>query len=369
MSNILVVDDNENNRQILNDLIEIQGHVPAQVDNGRAAMDYLAEHHVDLVMLDILMPEMNGYEVLEQMKADPVLVHIPVIVISALDELESVVRCIEMGADDYLIKPFNPHLLNARLKSCLERKEMHDALEESYRNLKKAETSRDTLLNMIVHDLKNPLTVVRMNAEMIPEFSSPGQLDDTSRASICTSAGKIVESVDDMSAQISSILDISKLEAGEMPLNIEQLDIAAVLKDVCDLFTTQTEKYKVTLSCKSLSDKTVAMADRHLLTRILQNLVSNAIKHAGKNARVECTVTSSEDAVNVTICDDGPGVPDEFRDKIFDKYFQVESDKKKYGVGLGLAFCRTAVEAQNGTICLEDCNLGGACFHISLPTT
>ena len=124
---ILVVDDNDDNRYTLVRRLKRLGHDHVvTAEHGRQALDLLAAHPVDLVLLDIMMPEMNGYEVLETMKADSKLRHIPVVMISAVDEVDSVVRCIELGAEDYLTKPFNPTLLRARVGACLERKWLRD---------------------------------------------------------------------------------------------------------------------------------------------------------------------------------------------------------------------------------------------------
>jgi CheY-like chemotaxis protein len=125
-SSLLVVDDNSMNRIMLSRYITKLGYRSSLVENGRQALEKLQAEQFDLVLLDVQMPEMDGYQVLEQMKADPRLRDIPVIMISAVEELESVVRCIELGAQDYLPKPFNPVLLRARLNACLERKRLRD---------------------------------------------------------------------------------------------------------------------------------------------------------------------------------------------------------------------------------------------------
>jgi class 3 adenylate cyclase len=123
---ILVVDDNAPNREMLTRRLEREGHQVQQVAGGREALDLLHRQPIDLVLLDVMMPEMDGYAVLQQLKADPALGRIPVLMISALDELDSVVRCIELGAEDYLPKPFDPVLLRARINACLEKKRLRD---------------------------------------------------------------------------------------------------------------------------------------------------------------------------------------------------------------------------------------------------
>src|SRR5687767_7808355 len=125
-SSVLVVDDVEMNRDMLCALLAADGHKTAVAENGRLALELIKAKPFDLVLLDVMMPEMNGYQVLEQMKSDPSLRDIPVIVLSALDEIGSVVRCIELGAEDYLPKPFDPVLLRARIGACLEKKHLRD---------------------------------------------------------------------------------------------------------------------------------------------------------------------------------------------------------------------------------------------------
>jgi len=133
---LLVVDDNEDNRYTLTNRLKRQGYADVVTANdGRQALELLRARPFDLVLLDIMMPELNGYQVLEQLKADERLRHIPVIMISAVDELDSVIRCIELGAEDYLQKPFNPTLLRARIGACLEKKRLRDQLVEWNRTL------------------------------------------------------------------------------------------------------------------------------------------------------------------------------------------------------------------------------------------
>ena len=151
---ILVVDDNEINRDMLRRRLEREGHAVRCAENGRRALEELRGEDFDLVLLDILMPDINGYQVLEEMKSDEGLRHIPVIMISALDEIESVVRCIEIGAEDYLPKPFNPVVLRARLSASLEKKRLRDREVVHLRQIEEEKKKSDELLHVILpHDI------------------------------------------------------------------------------------------------------------------------------------------------------------------------------------------------------------------------
>ncbi|MGD1809238.1 adenylate/guanylate cyclase domain-containing protein [Dapis sp. BLCC M126] len=148
--NVLVVDDNQVNRDLLARRVKRQGHVISSASDGFQALEMMKTEPFDLVLLDIMMPQMNGYQVLETLKADPKLRHIPVIMISAVDDIDSIVRCIELGAEDYLSKPFNPVLLKARINACLEKKRLRDQ-EQAYlkRLAEEQEKSESLLLNIL----------------------------------------------------------------------------------------------------------------------------------------------------------------------------------------------------------------------------
>lgn len=148
--NVLVVDDNTINRDILYRRLSRAGHEVTQAENGRQALEIARRQPFDLILLDIIMPELNGYQVLEQLKADPALRHVPVIMISALGELDSVVRCIERGAEDYLSKPFNPVLLQARINACLEKKRLRDREVLHLAEIEKERRRADELLHVIL---------------------------------------------------------------------------------------------------------------------------------------------------------------------------------------------------------------------------
>lgn len=151
---VLVVDDNEMNRDLLSRRLQRQGHTVVVAKNGKQAIAELQKQPFDLVLLDVMMPEMNGYQVLEYLKADVALRHIPVIMISALDDIDSVVRCIQLGAEDYLFKPFNPVLLKARIGACLEKKRFRDQ-EQAF--LKQIQIEREKSERLLLNVLPKPI--------------------------------------------------------------------------------------------------------------------------------------------------------------------------------------------------------------------
>ncbi|MBX3062789.1 MAG: response regulator [Anaerolineae bacterium] len=162
LGHVLIVDDNEANREVLSRRLERHGYSFAAAEDGIQAMEMMRSQPFDIIMLDIMMPRMNGYQVLEAMKADPALADLPVIVVSAVSELESIVRCVELGAEDYLFKPFNPVLLKARLTAILEKNRRLAALKDSTKRAKVAvqsslNTIKDAAAALLTHT-SDPLT-------------------------------------------------------------------------------------------------------------------------------------------------------------------------------------------------------------------
>ena len=177
-ANVLVVDDTEMNRDMLSTLVEADGHKSSIAVNGRIALEMLKAEPFDLVLLDVMMPEMNGYQVLEQLKADPNLRAIPVIVLSALDEIGSVVRCIELGAEDYLPKPFDPVLLRARIGACLEKKRLRDQEVQLRRELAEWNQTLAQRVQDQVSQLERLSRLKRFFSPQLAELIVSGDADD-----------------------------------------------------------------------------------------------------------------------------------------------------------------------------------------------
>lgn len=369
-SKILIVDDNEINRNVLDGLILGLGHIPISAGNGKDAMAIIENQSTDLVLLDILMPGMNGYEVLSLIKNNNNLRHIPVIMISAVDEIESVVLCVEKGADDYLVKPFNPTLLKARICACLEKKilrdtekYLHEKLERNYHELKKLEQARDAMVHMIVHDLRNNVTTIRGYTQLLQSAIDKGCFDEKR---IYKDIECIYESAEEMSTLIEGILDVSKIEAGEMPVSYGEINLLDFAKNMCERYMPLAGGKNITISIDHESDSATVCADKELLSRIVQNLFVNALRYA--RTKIAVSVKCHNEKAIFCIADDGAGIPKEYSEKIFEKYFQMETvtGKRRYGMGIGLAFCKIAVEAQGGSVWVESEEGKGAAFKIEL---
>ena len=370
---LLIVDDIELNRNLLRDFVISLGHEPMLAVDGPSALAAMKESPPDLVLLDILMPEMDGHEVLSQMKADEALRALPVIVVSALDDMPSVFKAIEAGADDYLTKPVNLGLLRARLGASLDKKrlrdrerKLHAELEGSYQDLKKAERDRDMLTRMVVHDLNNPLTNIMGYADLLIGLAASGPIAEDK---LLKYLEIIARASTDMARLTQTILDTAKLESGLLNASVAPLDAVSLVAEVCATFATRAEKARIHLVYPQEVEPTRVLADRDLLTRVLQNLLANALKHPPRGSTVTVSLEREAATVVLTVADDGPGIPGELQEQVFDEFFQIELKNAGVmrGVGLGLTFCKLATEAQGGKICLESTPGEGARFRVQLP--
>ncbi|MCU1246373.1 MAG: putative histidine kinase, partial [Acidobacteria bacterium] len=274
---LLVVDDEASNRDVLSRRLKRQGHDVRTAGNGKDGLELARQSAFDLVLLDIMMPDMDGYEVLGRLKADPRLCHIPVIMISALSEVQSVVRCIEAGAEDYLAKPFNPTLLKARIDACLEKKRGRDResvlfeqLQENYRRLQEVEKLRDDMRNMIVHDLRTPLTAVIMGVEMLERH---GALNETQREmmGIAVSGGKT------LLGMINDLLHVEKMESGTGELQYDDLSAIALVAGAVEQVASLAADERTGLVIQ-IPPALCFPGDAKKLSRTLVNLIANAIK-------------------------------------------------------------------------------------------
>ena len=363
---LLVVDDDATNRDVLSRRLERQGHEVVTASSGAEALQRLEEVAFDVVLLDIMMPDMDGYEVLSRIKANERLQHIPLIMISALSEVQSVVRCIEAGAEDYLAKPFNPILLKARIGACLEKKRGRDRetalfeqLEKNYAQLQEVEKLRQDLRNMIVHDLRTPLTSVIIAVEMLEKH---GVLTDTQRMmmTIASSAGQT------LLGMINDLLDVEKMEAGPTQLRYEDLSPSALVARAVEQVSPLAQMEQTMLVTEIAPGLPTFAGDENKMSRTLVNLIANAIKftHAGT-----VTITAAPDGkgnMRFAVRDTGAGIPEEAFERIFEKFGQVDS-RTKVGTGLGLAFCKLAVEAHGGTINVESTLGEGSTFSFTVP--
>jgi signal transduction histidine kinase len=396
---VLVADDNAVNRNMLVQLVALLGHAVAAADNGRAALALLGERPFDVVLLDVLMPGLGGVEVLERMKADERLREVPVIMVSGLDEVDSVVRCIEEGAEDYLTKPFDPVVLRARINACLEKKRLRDAerrraeeLERALLQLKAAQdrlVAREMLASLgtmtagIAHEIRNPLNFVTNFAQLAAGLV--GEL----RAALGAPAAAVAEVLDALEQNVAKIQEHGRradaivrgmlLHARGQPGRRQPTDFNALVKEYAALayhaLRGQDASFQVALEL----DLDPALGWVHAapqdLSRVVLNLTDNACyaahqkrQSAGPDFRPCVQVRTRElgEAVELRVRDNGDGVPAGLRDKLFTPFFTTKPAGVGTGLGLSISY-DVVVQMHKGTLRLESEEGRYAEFIVTLP--
>lgn len=358
IANLLIVDDSPANLQLLAGMLKQHGFKVRPVPSGELALQAARQEHPDLILLDINMPEMNGYEVCEHLKADPALKAIPVIFISALDDVIDKVKAFTVGGVDYVVKPFQFLEVEARVNTHLTLRRQERQLEETIKELKELERLRDSLVHMVVHDMRSPIAAIRMALEMLRETPP---LDAATNLKMLQLAYRAAEGLNEMATQL---LDVSRLEASQMPIKKEKHDLTKTLRASMESLTALAGQRRLHLDARG---SIVVGYDQDLIGRVVANLLTNAFKFTPQDGEIKLNVSRQGDLARVTVTDSGQGIAPEYHRKIFEKFGQADVLHKRIGTGLGLAFCRLAVEAHGGRIGVESEVGRGSTFWFTLP--
>lgn len=365
---ILLADDDWGNIELMKATLRRLGGELEIAVTGREAVEKAKSFCPDIILLDVMMPEMDGYKACAVIKESPETQHIPVIMITALSDRRSRLKGLSAGADDFLSKPVDGTELLARIENFFKLKVYQDKILAKKEALERLGELKSDLVNMIVHDLKGPLTsihgYIQLAAGVTDENSS--QLD-----SYLSEADQNCNALLDM---LNSLLDISCMEEGKISLQRVPVDVFALFQKVRGMFLSSAEREGKRVVIEA-TPQLPLHADPDLLERVLQNLVSNALRYVEREAgEVRLSMKEDNGEALFTVADNGKGIPDRFKERIFEKYAQVEkcgatagTGQRNLNKGLGLTFCKLAVEAHGGEIRVESAEGKGSRFHFSIP--
>ena len=351
---ILIVDDEPDNFDVIETLLDSETYQLSYVSNGKQALALLENFQPDVILLDVMMPEMNGMEFCQRFKSNPQWRHIPIIMVTALTAKEDLSKCIAAGADDFISKPVNGIELRSRVRSMLRIKQQYDALQETL-------CLREDLSRMSVHDLRNPLSIIIWSAEVLLQRSQLSPERQQKKITDILIAGQRLQ------LMIDSLLLMAKLECGKMILHRTEIDLCAICTSVLAEMKDIAAQKGIELDSYLPEAGGSICVDVNLFRRVLDNLLSNALKFAPENSKIVLHAEYLDPGqVKIQVADFGPGVTAELRGVIFEK-FEVGSLLKGVSqIGLGLAFCKMAIEAHGGKIKVESNQPKGSIFTIEI---
>jgi signal transduction histidine kinase len=363
---VLVVDDNAENRALARATLEEEDYVVVLAENGAEGLLAFERERPDCVLLDVRMPDLDGFAVCKRIRELPGGSETPVVFLTALRDVDTFDKALRAGADDFLTKPVRPTELLVRVQAALKLRRMSDELREQYDlvrhqrdDLMRLQLQKERLSAFVVHDLKSPVTGMDLHAQVL--LADP-ELPQHAREA----AAQIRNEARALMRLILNLLDISKSEEGRLEACPREVDLVKLGREALESVELKARAAGVRLRQDLTAEKVWADAD--LLRRVLENLLDNAVRHTPRDGAVLLSSRSSDAGIEIRVQDSGKGVPEALSGKIFDAFVQLDTERgaTRTGRGLGLAFCRLAVEAHSGTIGVEDAH-PGAVMRVVLP--
>lgn len=355
---VCIVDDNLIARETLADLLYPENYKLLLVESGPSLLSRIDQLKPDVLLLDVMMPGMNGFEVCQRLRSQSQWQHIPIILVTALDSKDSLVRGLDAGADEFISKPVNGSELRARVRSMLRIKRQYDELRATLQ-------LREDLAHMLIHDMRTPLATISLYCGLILQRDNLARNDKEGMNNILAEARHLESFVNDM-------LLVAKMEQDKLLLNRSSNDLAALLVKVTAPHKRLAELKQIEIKLDLPAKKRPLSLDTNLFSRTLDNLLSNALKFSPNNSTVTVCLTYLDQetdglSARIQVIDEGPGIPEEERRNIFDK-FKIISLKQQglSQIGLGLALCRQVVEAHGGQIYVSGNRPRGAVFTVEI---
>lgn len=360
---LLVVDDVQTNVLLLKALLSKEGYSIMVANNGKLALDMIGEQLPDLILLDVMMPEMDGFEVAQHLKEDERTVNIPIIFLTALDDTESIVKGFRLGASDFISKPFRKEELMVRLRHQLSLVEARRIILGQTEELKHTIAGRDKLYSVIAHDLRSPMASMKMLLNTIMMSIDRDKMDPD--------IFDMLEMSNKTSEEVFSLLDNllkwTKSQLGKLTVIPQELDIAALVDGVVEVTKPVAELKHIRL-VREGHESCLVRVDIEMIKSIIRNLLSNAVKFSHQDSEIVVSVKEEGDKVIVSVKDFGRGIKKEDQGKLLNDatHFTTFGTNSEEGSGLGLLLCRDFIRKNGGDLWFESEENVGSVFSFSL---
>jgi len=362
MKTILVVDDTPDNLTLLSDLLKGSYKVKIANSGEKALKIALSDAPPDLILLDIMMPVMDGYEVCQRLKRDPVTMDIPLIFLTAKNEVEDEKKGLELGAIDYITKPISPPIVLARVKNHLALQQKNTELERARAVAEKANLAKSEFLSGMSHELRSPLNAILGFAQLMESETPPPTLAQKESLKLILQAGWHLLKL------INEILDLAKVESGQVPMSLEPVALAEVMLECQSMVELQGQQRDLQMIFPLLDTGYFVLADRTRVKQVLINLLSNAIKYNREHGTVEVScVRSTPERIRIGVRDTGTGLSPEQLEQLFQAFNRLDQEGGgEQGTGIGLVVTKRLVELMGGMIGVKSSVGEGSLFWFEL---
>ncbi len=359
---ILLIDDSVQNLRLLGNMLREKNYQIALAQSGKEGLQLAARIQPDLILLDIMMPELDGYEVCKKLKEDANTRHIPVIFLTAKTSNEDVVNGFQLGGVDYITKPFNKQELFMRIKTHLELKQARDKISRQAETLRELNATKDKMFSVISHDLRAPLGGIKSMLDLMYEDQQQNrQISSRSLDSLKNAADQTYN-------LLENLLFWSRSQRGKLVNDPEKINIYDLIIENLELLQTMSDNKQLEIDNRVDTDAT-AMGDRNMVKTVLRNLINNAIKFTHEKGRIIIDYELREGMAEVSISDNGTGIQKQNLEKILNmkEYYTTFGTRREKGSGLGLNLCIDFIRRNNGELYIDSEYGKGSMFTFTLP--
>lgn len=361
---VLLVDDLQENLVALEALIRQPGRRVFQVRSGEEALSLMLEHSFALAILDVQMPEMNGFELAELMRGAERTRTIPIVFVTAAgSDLNYAFRGYESGAVDFLYKPLDPHAVRSKVNVFVELARQRQQLQQAQAELQRAVAMRDDFMSMIAHELRNPLNSVYLQAQLRRKMLSEGRTPDAK--AFLHMVERDERQIRSMIRLLDDMLDVSRVRTGRLTVVPAPFDLAESVRSVVEAIGEQARAAGVTLELAA-PPTLPCVGDEFRIEQVVTNLLTNALRY-GQGRPVSVTVATSGTEALVSVRDRGMGIAPQDQERIFEQFERAQGDAQVPGLGLGLYIAREIAQAHRGQLAVRSTPGEGAEFILSLP--
>ena len=360
---ILIVDDVVSNVLLLKILLTNEQFQVCTANNGTTCIEVAKTEHPDLILLDVMMPDINGFDTAVVLKKDATTRDIPIIFLTALNTPQDLVRGFQVGANDFLTKPFNKEELVMRVMQQISLVAAKRIIEKQNSELRATLNNRDKMYSVIAHDLRSPMASIRMVLNLVVASASPETVGEE-LYTLLDQANRESEEVHDL---LDNLLKWTKSQTGRLTVVKQELNLNDIIPGVVEIFDIIAQTKRIKLDYQPLDGDVKVIADNDMLKTIVRNFLSNAIKFSPEDSTIEIILKEEGDFAKVSVCDHGVGIAADRLGSIFHKGETTYGTDGEEGSGLGLQLCQDFARKNDGDCTVESIEGQGSTFSVLIP--